>query len=633
MICQKLGLLPDSLFADADSWRPYPKTGERQAWQALPAATRQACIAAGEAHLGYVWPLLPATEILAYRRDGNRTRYQAPYFARRHALIALVLAECCEGRGRFLDEIVNGIWCICEESSWSLPAHLAYVDGNGGLPDPNTPMVDLFAAETGGILACVLYLLEAELNGISNLLPARLRREIETRIIEPALARDDFWWMGLASGARTLNNWTPWIVSNWLLCMLLADRNPGRREASLFKAAGCLDRYIAQMPADGGCDEGPGYWGRAAASLFDCLECLKGVSGGALAFYDDPMVQAMGRFIVDVHIAGEWYVNFADAGARIKPRAHTIYGYGVRTGDTDLMRLGASIWQQSQSGKASFDLGGDVFRALQALFQFPITTSVETPAPFIPGAWLPDTEIVTARDVAGSPQGWFLAAKGGHNGERHNHNDVGTFIVYRDGAPLLVDAGVGEYTRQTFGPERYSIWTMRSEFHNLLPTVDGVGQSPGKPFCARHAACQMDDETVEFALELQEAYPPEAKLEQWRRRILFERGKQITITDRYTLAADVAEIVFNMLTPSLPTRVGENQIRLTSQMLPDAMASAAGMMAFEADHFELTLGEIPIEDSHLSPVWGKRLHTIRLLLRNPARTGTVRCTVTADAGT
>ena len=37
---------------------------------------------------------------------------------------------------------------------------------------------------------------------------------------------------------------------------------------------------------------------------------------------------------------------------------------------------------------------------------------------------------------------WSLAVKGGSNDDSHNHNDVGSVILYRNEKPLLIDLGV-----------------------------------------------------------------------------------------------------------------------------------------------------------------------------------------------
>ncbi|MCK5738132.1 hypothetical protein KAH55_03080 [bacterium] len=53
----------------------------------------------------------PATIFLEFDRIGNRENFQRLHFSRRLALRDLALAECVEGKKRFLDDIVNGIWC------------------------------------------------------------------------------------------------------------------------------------------------------------------------------------------------------------------------------------------------------------------------------------------------------------------------------------------------------------------------------------------------------------------------------------------------------------------------------------------------------------------------------------------
>ena len=109
---------------------------------------------------------------MRFLRTGNRTAYEDIYFARRHALCALAAAECVEHCGRFLDDIVNGIFALCEESGWQLPPHNSYRRDQPQqlLPDSARPVLDLFACETGALLACVLYLLGRELDKVSPLI-------------------------------------------------------------------------------------------------------------------------------------------------------------------------------------------------------------------------------------------------------------------------------------------------------------------------------------------------------------------------------------------------------------------------------------------------------------------------------
>ncbi len=259
----------DKLTAAANgAFRLFPTAAERAGWEALPADAAAALVAAGERQLQTSWDVLPASAFLEFARSGNRSHYEAMRDRRRRKLQDLVLAECAESKGRFLDEIVNGIWLTSEETFWGVPAHLGAQKAKIGLPDVTEPIVDLFAAETAALLAWTLYLLETHLQQVSRLIPERIRFETSRRILTPCLERN-FSWMGF--NGPPPNNWDPWICSNWLTSTLLVEPDPKRRGAAIHKIVQCLDHFLNGYADDGGCDEGPSYWGRAGASLFDCL--------------------------------------------------------------------------------------------------------------------------------------------------------------------------------------------------------------------------------------------------------------------------------------------------------------------------------------------------------------------------
>ena len=260
------------IILDSKDWQPFPTAAERHAWSAIPERVQKAHIQQGVKALEQEWTVLPATVFLEFERTGNRSNYQKIRSSRRTKLAHLVLAEIFESRGRFLDEIVNGIWLICEETYWGVPAHLNIQSRGYGLPDVTEPTVDLFAAETGSLLGWTLYLLGPQLQQVSPLVNERILYELDRRILAPNYERDDFWWMSFVPDV--INNWNPWVNSNWLSLVLLWEKDPDRRIAAIHKILRSLDRFIASYPQDGGCDEGPGYWNRAAASLFDCLDLL-----------------------------------------------------------------------------------------------------------------------------------------------------------------------------------------------------------------------------------------------------------------------------------------------------------------------------------------------------------------------
>jgi hypothetical protein len=211
-----------------DQYHPYPRWDERTAWEAVPEDIRTPVIQQAEADQKAGWSAVLATSFLEYKRNGNRSRYEAQSFGRHAQLERLVLAECLEGKGRFVDDIVNGVWLICEETFWGAPAHLYMQKVGPGLYDITDPIVELFSAETGQLLAWTKYLVGAQLDQVSPLVTKRIVLETERRILTPARERNDFWWMGFEPNTRTerLNNWTPWINSNLMVANLLLEEDP-----------------------------------------------------------------------------------------------------------------------------------------------------------------------------------------------------------------------------------------------------------------------------------------------------------------------------------------------------------------------------------------------------------------------
>jgi hypothetical protein len=586
-----------------ERFHPFPTVAERAAWEGLPADSRAALLAAGERQLATPWEVLPATLSLDFRRNGNRTRYEAVYFRRRQKVEQLVMAECVEGKGRFVDEITNGVWLICEETFWGVPAHLVLQKAGAGLPDVTEPIVDLFAAETSSLLAWINYFIGDLLAGVSPLLPERIRWEINRRILRPCLERNDFWWMGLSGSS--VNNWDPWVCSNWLTSALLMEHDEGRRRAAVAKSLKCLDIFLNTYGDDGGCDEGPGYWGRAAASLFDCLELLYAATGGQWDGFTMPLVREMGLYICRAHIYNEWYTNFGDAPARVIPNGDLVYRYGKRVRDDRMMAHGA--YCAFEKNETEDPDNTSLSRHVPALFNLAVLRGAPQAQALFRDAWLPGVQVMTARVQEGSAKGLYLAAQGGHNGQSHNHNDVGNFMVYADGMPAIIDVGVENYTSKTFSPKRYEIWTMQSAYHNC-PTVDGVMQSAGVKFAATEVNYRADDRQAELRMNLATAYPPEAHMADWNRTMRLDRkGNTVEVVDDYRLTQAASVITLTLMTPCAAQISAAGEITLPMPSGPPVR------VGFDGHVFHASVEEIKIEDEKLRGSWGERL--FRILLR------------------
>jgi len=543
--------------------------------------------------------------LLDYPRHGNRTTYQDPLFRRRSRLQELVLAECVEGHGRFLDAITDGVWLTCEETWWGIPAHLQEQKVGPDLPDITDPTVDLVVGETAALLAWIDHLLGEQLDTVSKLIRPRIKIEINRQLLKPALERDDYWWMSWHIGRHTINNWNPWVNSNWLACVLLIESDPEKRSRAVHKIMRSLDLFINHQPSDGGCDEGPAYWGRAGASLFDCLELLHSATHGNISIFDQPLIHETGRYIMRAHIDGDWLVNFADASAKGDIDGALVQRYGRHIGDDALVDFGS--WVKQHQTQRPYSHLRSINRTLAGLFETD-PTSATPPPPLLRDVWLPDLQFMAARSHTGCSAGFFLAAKGGHNDENHNHNDLGNFLVFLHGEPLLIDVGVDTYTAKTFSPQRYEIWTMQSQWHNL-PTVNGTMQQNGKAFTTRDVHHTADDTAATLTLDLAAAYPEAAKIKRWTRTLRLERHGPITLTDDYDLCESREPAVWNFMLARKPELSAGNIILRTG-------TGQAAALHYNAELFTATVEPRIIDDVQLKAVWDDRIFRVQLTERS-----------------
>lgn len=598
-------------------WEPFPRASDRASWEGLADETRQRLIAEGESVLAEgPWVTLPATKFLDYMRKGDRRSYQNPWADRRNRLKALVLAECAEGEGRFLDAITDGVWAICEETSWVYPAHIFMQRMGSDLPDAREQVVDLGAGETAALISWIDYLLGTELDTVSPVIRTRITHEIQNRILEPCLNRADFWWMAWDTQGHPINNWNPWIVANWISSALLIEKDPELRARHVEKAQRVLDIFINSYPADGGCDEGPSYWGRAGASMFEALDWMYGASAGRISIFDEPLIANMGRYILTAHVGGGWYKNFADANARSFVDGALTYRYGKAVGDDELAAFGAYLWQQQH--QAFTPNLGSIGRVLPDLFLAAELANVPAKDPLPRDGWLPDLQIMTARDQAGTTDGLYVTAKGGHNDESHNHNDVGSFIAYLDGLPLIIDVGPEIYTAKTFSDQRYEIWTMRSSWHNV-PLINGIEQAPGRSFAASDVRHEASDEMAVFKLNLAAAYPADSGIQEWHRTITLHRGTRLKISENFELD-NTNEVAVHLVTNRPIEIVNDKSGQpafLKLGRFPGSDSGREAMITWGQNDVNVRITNFEVTDSRLLGVWGDQVSRIEFVKTSP----------------
>ena len=564
----------------------FPAAARREVWDGLRPGTRRAVLRRGEGFLGFDWPALTCGDYLAFSRTGERTGFEEKYNVRRQAVCALAMAECVEHRGRFLPDLADGLWLICEESGWQLPAHNNYIRDTPPLPLPDTerPVADLFACETAATLSLIRALLGPELEGAAPGLCGRLRAETDRRVVQPYLSTH-FWWMG--DGDEPMCNWTAWCTQNVLLTVFTSGYPQQVKRSVVKQAAYSLDCFLKDYGEDGCCEEGAVYYRRAGLCLWGALEALDRVSGGGFApLFQEEKIKNIASYIVHVHAGEGWYFNYADCAPKAGPCGAQEYLFGRRTGDEALQALARA--GADDPGPRDILWHTSLFpQLLDALYD----RELSAPRPAVPapaGAFYPSTGLWTARDDT-----WCVSLRAGHNGCSHGHCDAGSLIVYRRGRPLLIDIGVERYTAKTFSAERYSIWTMRSDWHNL-PTVNGAVQTPGRDSAPSQVERWDDGARAGVSLELAPLYPPEAGAFSYRRRGELARGEGFTVRDEFR---GQGEAVLSLLFCDAP-------------VWRDGALHAAGGGIRLSPAEPPRIEAVPLSDPHLRECWPDTLYRV-----------------------
>ena len=615
----------NAFHGNSHPFHPFPKAVDRKAYEGLPAALKELLIQAGEAKLGYEFPVIRATDYMRFKRDGDRAAFEALYFAKRNVLNDLIQAECVEHQGRFLDDILNGIYSICEETAWQLPAHNSYIRDTPQLilPDVTRPVMDLFACETGALLACAAYLLEDDLNAVSPYILTCIEDNLKHRILLPYLTAH-FWWMG--HDDEPMCNWTVWCTQNVLLTTFLMPwsvemssrlSSPVRTfcgnaplflpentsdtvvtlQAILHKAAESCDYFLKDYGNDGCCEEGAQYYRHAGLCLYGAMTVLNTVTDGHFdTLFRWDKVKNIASYILNVHVNDKYYFNFADCSPIAGRAGVREYLFGKAIGQEDLCLFATKDFQAGQGQLVTDEVnGGNLFYRMQTVFHYEELMKQDT------------SGTLSHRDVYYPSVGLFLvhsdtldlAVKAGDNADSHNHNDTGSITLYKNGLPVLADIGVETYTRKTFSPRRYEIWTMQSGYHNL-PTICGTDQKDGAEYRAEKVVTKLTGAEPSISMELAAAYPAAQAIVPdltYVRRVTLKKSSNTVVLEDHTNAQDV---ILNFITYEKPVILSDGKLSIGEA---SASFEGADLLAIET---------LPITDAHLKTAWDHDLYRIRL---------------------
>lgn len=655
---------------------PAPDVSARDHWAAGHVVSALApTLARADAERGTPWPQPLASQYARFFRDGDRTVYEAQVAARQARLTRATLAALVDPRHDLVDEVVDGVLLLCEQSSWCWASHDDTFERFGRVtPTVTEPHLDLGAGEVAAQLAWIDHLLGPVLDERAPGVRWRVRQETQARVLRPFTDRRDWWWLGVD---HPIMNWSPWIQGNVLAANLALEEDPDRRAATTALVAEGIAAYWASLPADGGVDEGYHYWWHGAARALEAQDLLTFAG-------TDPAPEALERiratlaFPHAMHLGGAWYVNVADGAAR--PLAtwpwNVVHTWAQRVGDTAAAQHAASY--RGQPG-GLFDERASLPRAVGLLSGAWVDAPATAP-PLVGRAAFPATGIAVARTAPGSTRGLALSVKGGHNDENHNHVDVGSVIVALDGVPVVVDVGKPTYRAGTFGPDRYDLWVVRGDWHNV-PRVRGVEQAPGPEYAAGAfevsdgvgvgerrvdravGAESASDPTFDggptagwrAGVELAGAYPV-AGLEQWWREVTLDPAAEaVTVEDSWRFADAAPGAPAEPAEPTawhwmLPGDVELTPGRAVVRFAPDDVAATpdgdalrtapvagstpadtpprrALAITWDPQAVDAAVDVRALDDPELTAVWGEHLNRLRLTARAEAPSGQFRVTM------
>ncbi len=523
----------------------YPKWADRAAWDSIDADLKCHIISEAEEYLGHEWPRFSASDYMEYYREGSRKSWDKVFKSVFDALTKLTIAECTEGKGRFLNDIVNGVWARCEDTSWVHTGHLNH-HGDEQVPLYDVNYLDLRACSTGSQLAHVYYLLKPQLDKISPHICSRIEYEINRRIINNYL-NNDHWWTNLTDGG-TINNWNTHCNKNVIRTALIMEKDPEKLKAVMEKACRSLDVFLSIHADDGACDEGPGYWKGAGFSYLTILSFLCEIYDINVDIFLDERIKNMGSYIYKVIICDDYYMSYADGNGRNPMYDVKLYKTGLMLEDSALVQLAVDTFRIHRDRDEYYDYFIYIifdyleyimgYRDVQAEL---ITASKK--AYYLRNCALHDAHIASARQFVSNVNGFFTGIKGGHNDESHNHNDIGVFYLYYNGKPVVIDAAAGMYTNKTFSPKRYDIWTMQSQWHSL-PVINGYMQKDGIEYKSESFKVLNMYEISMAEMEILNAYPSEARLKSFTRKIILDRENQsVTLFDEINMIKSTDDIM------------------------------------------------------------------------------------------
>ena len=448
---------------------------------------------------------------------GNRAVYEKGYFERHGSLFALgMLVLVYPENEEYLDRLMDEIYAICDEYTWSLPAHQPTPEKN------NNCHLDLFACETGYALAEIYTLLGDKLE---PLILDRIRVEIDRRITTPYMTKRFGWEHGD-------NNWATVCMGSVACTMMLM--HPELVNDLIPRFNETAECFLSGFKDDGMCFEGCGYWHYGFGFFVMYADMIRTFTNGEVDYFKREKVKTIATFMQKMFLSGGASVSFADGGRSVSYATWLLH-YLKKEYPDDIIIYSPKY---SANGVGKFCTHYRTF----------LYYNDEYATNYADDSGSRETYAADSQWLVKRTPNYGFAAKGGCNYESHNHNDVGTFIFAKNGRQMVVDMGAGKYTRQYFENEtRYTFIECSSKGHNL-PSIGEHYQGYGRQFKAN----DVKYENGVFSMDITSAYEPIEGLNSIKRSFSFT-DEAVTLNDKidYNGNEKIIERLIALVKPEL----------------------------------------------------------------------------------
>ncbi|MBP1969254.1 hypothetical protein J2Z83_001358 [Virgibacillus natechei] len=474
-----------------------------------------------------------------FHETGSRKEYEEVYFAKRRRLNTFTLMSVLEkDNPSYLEEFENIIWSICNEYTWCLPAHLN--DDNETSYHRPFPFqektthhtIDLFAAETGFTLSEILRLTEDLLD---PLLKKRIHQEIDQRIMVPYRTTTFHW-------ETATHNWAAVCAGSiGAIALHLFEDN---KELSIVieRVLRTMNYYLDGFTHDGTCLEGYGYWQYGFGYYVYFSDLLKKRTDGNINTFDLEKVHQIALFQQKIFLNKERVVNFSDASptATIPLGLSHYLAHMYNDFETPEYELRAYYKEDHTSRWAP------AFRNL-LWFDPELAGRPWSNATY----YLNESQWLISRHLTEKGHPYVFAAKGGHNDEPHNHNDIGHFLLYGGNEIFLKDLGNGLYNKDYFASNRYSFVGNGSQGHSV-PIINHHYQRDGSSHYSTVENVTLNEREERFCIDMTKGYAVES-LHQLAREYRWKKTNEPTLTllDTYIFDDQPESIIERIIIPPL----------------------------------------------------------------------------------